>query len=162
MQLPECCPNLVNNSAYSLIGVLISLLLVSITWAGISTMSYQMLERRALGHTSKMISHALVLGHEKGLYMGIPVAAFTESGDRLFQVRSHSFTTKIPIPDKHLKAIHVYSGALSEDRIPEVRFLPNGYASPARIELVGKYFVCQIKISLRGRVTRSCERGTNG
>lgn len=121
-------------------------------------MSHEILERRALGHTSKLISQAMVLGHEKGLYYGVPVSAFSENGNKIFQVKSQSFISKIPLPEKHLNDFQVYSGITSSNRIPEVRFLPNGYASPARIELRGKYYICQIRVSLRGRVNGSCNR----
>lgn len=150
-----------NNSAYSLVGLLISLLLVSLTWTSISTMSYRFVERRALGHTSKLISHAMALGQEKGLYLGVPVSAFSKDGSTIFQVKSQYFTNKIPLPIKHMKDLHVYSGVTSLNKLPEVRFLPNGYASPARIELTGKYYICQIKVSLRGRINRSCNRVTH-
>ncbi|HMO16861.1 MAG TPA: hypothetical protein PKA63_01350 [Oligoflexia bacterium] len=148
-----------NNSAcgQTLLGMLGALLIASITMGSMAIIGKNAMERRVINKTAKLIASSIVNAHEKSLYLGIAISGFVEISGLVFQLSHKSgIISRVLAPEKYISKLSIRSGTSSEEMGPVIRLLPNGYATPARIEIAGYNYLCDVRISLRGRVTESC------
>lgn len=142
----------------TLLGLLCSLLIISIVSSFSARIGKNAIEKRAITKLGSKIKHSLELGYEFSQYSKQNINALLGANKNEFIIRSNNkILLSLPLAVSPQTTLNIFSGTTSNSGDQKtLRFLPNGYSSPGRIEIKSTHYWCDIKVSLRGRVVKRC------
>jgi len=150
--------NLRSQEGLTLLGLLCSLLIVSIITTFSARLGKDAIEKRAINKLSSKIKHSLELAYELSQYSKQHISVLLSANENELLIRSNkNVLHTLPIPFSPKTSLNILSGTTSTyENLKTIRFLPNGYSSPGRVEIKTAHYWCDIRISLRGRVVKLC------
>jgi hypothetical protein len=144
-------PYLMNG--FSILEILILLLFLSIMSVVTHNSMSRILEKRTLYRTAQSAETLLQGGYEFSQYHGVQVHLIKDIFNNFLLKSTNLQIYRLPVMNRHI----IFHSIVSSLRgVEAIRFSPDGYVTPGRIELHSRNFLCILRISMRGRVRKEC------